>query len=85
MNTKLVISLTILAGIALAGCQSNPTVTNPEPNTKTTADASIKPSTKPSTPLMNKDESEVKGIEDEFNNIDASKDFPDFTAQDLQQ
>lgn len=85
MNTKLALSLAIVAGVAFAGCQAEPVVTNPEPITKATVSASVEPTAKPSTAPVTKEEAEVESIEAEFKNIDASKDFPDFTQNDLQQ
>lgn len=85
MNAKLAISLAVIAGVAFAGCGLQPSTTNPEPSANTTVEESAKPTLMPSAEPLNKDESEVKGIENEFNNIDASKDFPDFTQTDLQQ
>jgi hypothetical protein len=85
MNTKLAVFLSILAGITFAGCGQTSTIVNTKSPTIATVSASTKPTSIPSITPATQEESEVNSIGEEFNNIDASKDFPDFTQNDLQQ
>lgn len=89
MNTKFLIGISIVGGLLLGGCQTAMGPTGPasqsgpaKPGQTEQSTMSANPTAKPA---PKSDADEVKAIEEEFNNIDASKDFPDFTVNDLQQ
>ena len=86
MNTKLLVGISIIGGLLLGGCQKpagpvgSAGPTKPEQTQQSTAPTN--PSAKP---VAKSDADEVKAIENDLNSIDASKDFPDFSVNDLQQ
>jgi uncharacterized lipoprotein YajG len=82
MKRLLLVVTMLSAGAIFAGCQQAAPSTTKAP--ETTAPTKQETSAKTTTTTPTSDADEVKMIDNDLKQLDATKDFPDFSQSDLQ-